>query len=50
MLLIAAIFAVVVVLWIIHVVVFYAMIAVVVVAGFGLFRLGRWSSSRRART
>jgi hypothetical protein len=50
MLLIAAVFAVIVVLWIIHAVVFYFMIALFVVAGFGLFRLGRWSSSRRART
>lgn len=49
MLLIAAIFAVVVVLWIIHAVVFYFMIALVVVAGFSLFRLGRWSSARRSR-
>jgi hypothetical protein len=49
MLLIAAVFAVVVVLWIIHAVVFYFMIALVAAAGFGLFRLGRWTSSRGSR-
>jgi len=50
MLLIAAVFAVIVVLWIIHAVLFYFMIALIAVVGFGLFRLGRWSSSRGSRT
>jgi hypothetical protein len=47
--LIAAVIAVAVVLWIIHAVVFYFLIALVAVAGFGLFRLGRRSSSRSSR-
>jgi hypothetical protein len=49
LMLVGAVIAVAVVLWIIHVVMFYFLLAVVAVAGFGLFRLGRWSSSRGSR-
>jgi len=48
--LVAAFLAVVIVLWIIHAVLFYFLIALVVVAGLGLFRLGRRTSSRRSRS
>ncbi len=38
-----------IVTWVVHALMFFFWIALVAVAGFGLLRLGRWSSARRSR-
>ena len=49
LLLAVGIVAVVLAAWIIHTLMFFFLIALVVVAGVGLFRLGRRTSSRKSR-
>ena len=49
-LIIAALVAFMIVTWVVHALMFFFWIALVAVAGFGLLRLGRWSSSRRSRS
>jgi hypothetical protein len=49
-LIIAALVAFMIVTWVVHALMFFFWFAVVAVAALGLFRLGRWSSSRRARS
>src|SRR6266567_2644302 len=48
-LIIAALVAFMIVTWVVHALMFFFWIALVAVAGFGLLRLGRWSSARRSR-
>jgi hypothetical protein len=51
MLVVAAFLVFVVAAWIIHAMLFFFFwIALIAVAGFSLFRLGRWSSARRSRS
>jgi hypothetical protein len=49
LLVLAGVVAVFVVTWIIHALMFFFLIALVVVVGVGLFRLGRRTSSRKSR-
>jgi hypothetical protein len=49
-LVIAAIAAILIVSWVVHALMFFFWFAVIAVAALGLIRLGRWSSSRRARS
>jgi hypothetical protein len=49
-LVIAVIAAILIVSWVVHALMLFFWFAVVAVAVMGLFRLGRWSSSRRARS
>jgi uncharacterized membrane protein YesL len=49
LLVLAGVVAVFVVTWIIHALMFFFLIALVVVVGIGLFRFGRRTSSRKSR-
>jgi hypothetical protein len=49
LLVLAGVVAVFVVTWIIHALMFFFLIALVIVVGIGLFRFGRRTSSRKSR-